>query len=220
MPMSLLAPFHTQYNRYLMLEASQLSCERGHRLLFDGISFQLESGGLLRVSGPNGSGKTSLLRIVCGLISPLRGRLAWKQKPMTVGNEAALDIRYTGHLTGLSEELSARENLAFYAAMARVKAATTIDHALARLELAQQADLPVRWLSQGQKRRVALARLVLEPAPLWVLDEPFTALDQSAIEIVQGLIEEHLAAGNMALISTHQEVPIRARSVQRIRLGA
>lgn len=203
-----------------MLEASQLACERGERLLFDGISFRLESGGLLRVSGPNGSGKTSLLRIICGLISPLHGRLAWQQNPMIAGNKTSLNIRYIGHLTGLSEELSARENLAFYTAMARFKAAKTIDDALARLELIQQADLPVRSLSQGQKRRVALARLVLEPTPLWVLDEPFTALDERAIAIVQGLIEEHLAAGNMALISTHQEVPIRARSVQQIRLGA
>lgn len=203
-----------------MLEANQLACERGECLLFDGISFRLESGGLLRVSGPNGSGKTSLLRIVCGLISPLRGRLTWQQLPVTVGNESSLSIRYMGHSAGLSEELTARENLRFFAAMARFKAAKPIDDALERLELVRQVDLPVRSLSQGQKRRVALARLVLEPAPLWVLDEPFTALDERAVSIVQSLIEEHLDAGNMALISTHQEVPIRALSVQQIRLGA
>ncbi len=203
-----------------MLEASQLACERGERLLFDGISFRLESGGLLRVSGPNGSGKTSLLRIVCGLISPLHGKLAWQQNPVVAGNEGSLNVKYIGHLAGLSEELTARENLTFYAAMARFEAAKTIDDALHRLELIGHADLPVRSLSQGQKRRVALARLVLEPASLWVLDEPFIALDERAIAIVQSLIEEHLAAGNVALISTHQEVPIRARSVQQIRLGA
>lgn len=204
-----------------MLEAIDLACERGERRLFHGISFRLERGGLLRVLGPNGSGKTSLLRILCGLTRPIQGKLSWRGYPMLANRLRYLsEISYVGHFAALSDELTARENLAFYAAMAGIESKVLVGAALERLELTPQADLPAKSLSQGQRRRAGLARLLLQPAPVWILDEPFTALDDRAVAILQRLLGEHLAAGNMAIISTHQEVEIAARSVQRVRLGA
>jgi len=203
------------------LRASGLQCVRGDRRVFDGVAFELSNGGLLWVSGPNGSGKTSLLRIVCGLLQPAAGGIEWNGRGIRdLGEEYNQHIAYVGHLNAVKEELKVGENLRFGARLAGVEAtdeairATLQEFAIHGLE-----DLPCRFLSQGQKRRLALARMRLSGTrTVWVLDEPFAALDVAGVEAVKLVIEEHLGRGGLAVLTTHQEVAIAAPSVQRIEL--
>ncbi len=180
------------------MEAAGLECERGGKTLFRGLSFALRDGERLRIAGANGSGKTSLLRILCGLLSPTAGEVRWKGSPVQfLKEEYARQLVYLGHAAAVKDELTAAENLAISCRLAGMPVSTdAVQDALARLGLSGM-DHFVKRLSQGQRRRAALARLVLsESLPLWLLDEPYAALDAAATRLVGELIDGHVARGN------------------------
>jgi heme exporter protein A len=205
-----------------MLTAHGLACVRGDRLLFKDVGLALEASGLLYVLGENGSGKSSLLRMLCGLLMPEQGEILWAGKSIKNHTEQYLpNLKYLGHLNGLKEDLTALENLQMGARIAgQDVTATAALAALSAIGIARCANLPVRVLSQGQKRRVALAALWLSRSPLWILDEPFAALDVAATEVLAARISEHLAAGGMTILTSHQDVPIKAKSTATLRLSA
>lgn len=191
-----------------MLKVSGLACSRGERRLFADVSFSLTSGEWLHVQGDNGSGKTSLMRLLVGLSSADAGTILWRDEP-TPSAEFRRDLIYLGHHAAVKEDLTPLENLRLAAALDGIaldeRAALA---ALIRLGLRGREELPVRVLSAGQKRRVLLARLLTRPAILWVLDEAFNALDVAAVRLLGGLIGEHLAKGGMAVLTSHQPLPV------------
>ncbi|MGH8635251.1 MAG: cytochrome c biogenesis heme-transporting ATPase CcmA [Burkholderiales bacterium] len=204
-----------------MLEARELEATRGDVTLFRGLAFQLTPGALLRVTGANGSGKTSLARMLCGLLGPATGEVRWNGENIRALREEYWRVlAHVGHSNALKDDLTAAENLAFACGIAGL----TVPHervlaALGRFGLAGRERLPVRALSQGQRRRAALARLAVgEAQPLWILDEPFAALDAAGIELVQSLAGEHLARGGMVVLTTHQDARIKAPSATDINL--
>ena len=195
------------------LVAEGLACRRGERLVFTGLDCRLPAGGALVLSGSNGSGKSSLLRLLATLLAPEAGRLLWGGAP--VMRDAAryrAQIHYVGHLDAVKPALSPREMLGFWAAL-RGCAAPAIEPALAAFALGPVADRPCRWLSAGQRRRLALARLVAAPAPIWLLDEPNAALDGDGEARLATLIAEHRVAGGSVAIATHQPVALHDAAV-------
>ncbi len=205
-----------------MLEAADLECVRGERRLFADVGFRLQGGEMLYLQGRNGSGKTSLLRMLCGLTPPAAGEIRWRGRPIRQqGEEFRAELCYLGHHNAIKEELTPFENLLASAKLA--EESLDEDAALDALEmvgLAGREDLACRYLSQGQKRRVALARLVNERRALWVLDEPYVALDTGAVALVAGLIGAHLQRGGLAVLTTHQAVDVPAGAVRELHLGA
>jgi heme exporter protein A len=204
-----------------MLAVNQLACTRGDRTLFGNLSFTLEARGLLHVAGANGSGKTSLLRILCGLGAAEAGEVRWRGEPIRALREAYWrEVVYLGHANALKDDLSAVENLRVSCALAgRPVGDDAVSAALAQFGLAPCAQLPVRALSQGQKRRSALARLALSAqAPLWILDEPFSALDVAAVAHLEKLILTHVDGGGCVIFTTHQDAAIAPRITQRLDL--
>lgn len=206
----------------LTLSFSKLGCNRGGRQLFSGIDCVLESGRWLHVTGANGAGKTSLLRMVCGLSPVEAGEICWNGVPIQAQRESyRQDLCYLGHLNALQESMTVFENLAFSAALVGVAAdGVQAKAVLARFGVAGRGQQLVRHLSQGQKRRVALSRLALSPARLWVLDEPLVAMDEAGVAMLAGLIEAHLSRGGLAVLTSHQPVPIGSVPAQRLELGA
>jgi len=198
-----------------VLEASDLSCERGGRKLFRDLSFALGAGESLRIAGANGSGKTSLLRILCGLAAPHAGEVRWKGGRIgELREEYSTQLVYLGHAPAVKDDLSAAENLRISCALAGVSVSSAaIEAGLARFGLAGM-DRPVRKLSQGQRRRAALARLALSAAvPLWLLDEPYAALDTAAAQLLEEHVAAHAARGGAVVFTTHQDSRIGAARV-------
>ncbi|EYS93403.1 cytochrome C biogenesis protein CcmA [Cupriavidus sp. SK-4] len=190
-----------------MLSANGLAISRAGRPVLRGIDLELAPGGLLQVLGPNGSGKTSLLRVLCGLAMADAGTLHWRGRPVRAADpDYQQALAYVGHTNGIDPELSPAENLRFAARLAG-DSADSVARALAAQGLERVAHAPARTLSQGQRRRVALARLSLAPRALWLLDEPVTALDADACARFDTQLGAHLAAGGMAVIATHQPLP-------------
>ncbi|KPK20562.1 MAG: cytochrome c biogenesis heme-transporting ATPase CcmA [Betaproteobacteria bacterium] len=206
-----------------MLEAIDLQCTRGERTLFSGLDFRLRGGELLRIAGANGSGKTSLLRLLCGLLAPAGGSVRWHGEDIRrLREEYWGRLVYIGHANAIKDDLTAAENLAIACALGGHRvAAGALRSALDQLGIGGSEHRPARVLSQGQRRRVALARLALsEHSPLWILDEPFTALDARAVDIVQEMIASHVARGAAVVYTTHVELEIAVAVALRIDLGA
>ncbi|BAO43464.1 cytochrome c biogenesis heme-transporting ATPase CcmA [Thiolapillus brandeum] len=204
-----------------MLEVIDLQCTRGDRHLFSGVDFTLSEGELLHLHGHNGSGKTTLLRTLCGLVSPTQGEVCWRGTPIRrQRDEYAAELLYLGHKNGLKDDLTGIENLLMACRMSGLKVAE--DQAwnvLEKMGLRGHEDLPARVLSQGQQKRVALARLLLSRAPLWILDEPFVGLDIAAVALLEKVVADHVAGGGLAVLTTHQEVALTSGKVKRLRLG-
>ena len=206
-----------------LLHVKQLFCERDDRVLIRDLAFALHSGEILQIEGPNGSGKTTLIRILCGLSEDYEGELQWRGHPR---NSQYDNFRhehlYFGHLTGIKTSLSPRENLRWILQLKGVEQRGSvldqaIETALEQVGLASYEDVPVYALSAGQKRRVALARLRLEPAALWVLDEPFTAIDKKGVAELESLVQQHASAGGSVILTTHHTLALA--QVRKLQLG-
>ena len=204
-----------------MLEVSKLGCVRGDRKLFAGVNFSLGPGTFMQLTGPNGSGKTSLLRIICGLLAPEEGEVRWRGANIrSLGEEYFADLSYVGHRNGLKEELSPLENLLISSGLSGTKITRPEGHAiLNRMGLAGRESLAARLLSEGQRRRAALARLLASGTRLWLLDEVLASLDKAAIALMKVFIEEHVSKGGIAIVATHQEIDLSAGSFQRLELA-
>lgn len=189
-----------------MLELVGLACLRGGRRLFEQINFEVGPGELVHLQGANGSGKTSLLRILAGLSSPDAGEVRWRGEDIRKTRDAYVaEMLYLGHHPAIKDDLTVHENLLVSSRLAGLDPeAETIRTAIDVVGLAGRATLPARVLSQGQRRRLALARLWLDVRPLWILDEPFTALDVHATRLLEAKLEEHLSQGGMVMMTTHQ----------------
>lgn len=194
-----------------LLAAQALACRRGRRLLFQGLDLALAAGSITWLRGTNGSGKTSLMRILAGLSQPAEGQVQWP-----AGADAApAALIYIGHANALKDDLTLAEALAFLGRLSGIDdAAARVPQALERLGLSARRAAPVRTLSQGQRRRGALARLALDDAPrCWILDEPYDALDRSSVETLSALIEAHAARGGAVLLTSHQDVALAGAQV-------
>ena len=202
---------YSSFNKpLLMLEARALSCIRGERQLFQNLNLTVTAGECLHVRGENGVGKTSLLRLLTGLAKPEAGEVLWNQQ--SIAKDSSLyhrELLFLGHRDALKEDLTALENLRLYAVLDDIQLPG--DKALAalwRFGLRGRENLPVSCLSAGQKRRVLMARMLTRQAKLWILDEPFNALDLHAVQDLQGLITEHVEQGGLVILTSHQEVQL------------
>jgi heme exporter protein A len=203
------------------LEFHNLEVQRGDRILFSQLSGAVSAGELLFVEGANGAGKSTLLRCLAGLYTPDEGNIAWHgDDTRKLAEEYRRALLYLGHLNGIKANLTGLENLRFFCAVEGTRHTDTeIEEALRQMGLAGFEDVPARMLSQGQKRRIALSRLLLTSASIWILDEPFTALDVKAVAFLQSIISGHLEKGGIAIVTTHQETELTSASSQSIKLG-
>lgn len=204
-----------------MLEVSNLTAIRDERVLFESLSFQLQSGDLVQVEGRNGTGKTTLLRIIAGLGDRDEGSISWNGESVESNRDAYhQDLLFLGHQTGVKRELSAYENLHFYQSIHN--STTTkedIYYALTQVGLAGREDVPAGQLSAGQHRRVALARLWLSKQPIWILDEPLTAIDKQGVKVLESLFMKHAENGGIVLLTTHQDMFADSPKLKKIKLG-
>jgi len=205
----------------MTLEVKNLQCIRGDRELFTDLSFSLQANQLMMLEGRNGSGKTTLLRALCGLYLADQGEILWKGETIRKQDEAyRCDLLYLGHLNAIKSDLSVLENLRINTLLAGESVThTELMDALDTIGLYAFEDFPTSQLSQGQKRRVALARLLISKAKLWILDEPFVALDVAAVELLQSIIAKHVDNGGMVILTTHQEVPLTSGKIKRLSLN-
>ncbi|WP_341898602.1 cytochrome c biogenesis heme-transporting ATPase CcmA [Ferrovibrio terrae] len=198
----------------MALAVEGLACIRGERQLFRDLTFRLAAGEALLLHGPNGSGKSSLLRLLAGFLPAADGRVLWDAVPISADADAhRARLLYLGHQDAVKPQLTATENLAFFARLQGVPALEAEQQAAQALEaagLARQRHLPARYLSAGQKHRVALARLLLTPALLWLLDEPTNALDSNAVEWLGTILQTHRARGGLVILASHVAVPLPA----------
>ena len=199
------------------LQGTGLSCIRDDRVLFEELAFEIGPGQVLLLEGKNGSGKTSLLRILCGFRQPDAGQVRWCGESIN-DSQFYARMAYVGHLDGIKKELTVLENLAMALALSQ-PGRYTIQQALSRVHLAGYDDMLVQTLSAGQKRRLSLARLLVTENDLWILDEPFTALDKQGIALFESLMSEHCAKGGMIVLTSHHDVVLHGVEVQRIHLS-
>jgi heme exporter protein A len=203
-----------------VLKVDGLVGVRGDRLLFENVHFQMSQGAVFYLQGANGAGKTTLLRMLCGLSKPYAGNISWCGENIdALAEEYYKHVLYIGHLSGIKEDLTALENLQFSIALSGKRVTEKeASNVFDMLGLSKGLKLPARMLSQGQKRRVALARLWLQDTPLWILDEPFTALDVSATELLKQKIETFALNGGMVIVTTHQDFKLNIPKFSQLRL--
>lgn len=203
-----------------MLEVESLSCERDDRSLFTNLSFSLSSGEILQIEGANGAGKTTLLRIIAGLTSNYSGKITWQSQPLAdILAEFRLSCFFLGHKPGLKPELSPVENLRWRLQVVNsYPQPQKIIHALGQVQLAGYEDVPCSHLSAGQLRRVALAGLLVSHSRLWILDEPFTAIDVNGVAWLEEQLLSHARKGGMALVTSHQPLKLTSDYLRRILL--
>lgn len=208
-------------DRNAVLSVHDLACARGDRTLFCGLNFTLRAGQLLLVQGGNGRGKTSLLRLLCGLSSPLAGEVRWRaQRIEQMREDYQREMLYLGHANGIKDELTPLENLRLAAAIGDYPLSESeAERRLAELGLARCLDLPARVLSFGQRRRVALASLVAANRRLWILDEPLTGLDVHGVALVEDLLRRHVHQGGLVVMTTHQPLALDGIDLMPLRLG-
>lgn len=204
-----------------MLEVINLGCIRGDRRLFKELNFSAQPNELIELRGANGSGKTSLLRLLCGLATPAAGEVRWQGKNIrSLGEEFFRDVAYLAHQNAVKDELSAIENLRISSAVnGNTLKGDQAQQILGRIGLSSQQNLPARSLSAGQRRRLALARLLTSDAKFWILDEVLTSLDDAAVKLSREFIGEHLKTGGLAIIATHHDLDLAADRIQRIELS-
>ena len=198
--------------------ADQLACRRGDRLIFQGLGFSVPAGGALLLLGPNGSGKSSLLRLLAGLLRPAAGDIFWGAVPVTGDREShAGRLHYLGHQDAVKPVLTVEENLLFWARLHDPKTSEPrVAAALAAFNLTALAQTPGKLLSAGQSRRLALARLLAAPAPLWLLDEPSVGLDRDSVARLEALLAEHRAGGGIVALSTHAEIALPGAEILQL----
>jgi len=203
------------------LEAERLAARRGMVTLFSDVALFAREGECIVVAGPNGSGKTTLLRMLAGLTQPEDGQIRWRQRAVRPFDPQLRDaVAFNGHHPALKDELTAEENLASWVTLDdAAPAQRQVVEALDWVALGRQRRLPVRVLSQGQRRRIGLARLRLVARPLWILDEPLTALDVDGIDLLRELLERHLDAGGLCVAASHQPLPVSAARERPLTLG-
>ncbi|MEH6393520.1 cytochrome c biogenesis heme-transporting ATPase CcmA [Pseudoalteromonas sp.] len=202
-----------------MLHIKSVTCIKQDRCLFADLNFRLNSGQIMQLAGPNGAGKTSLLRIIAGFSAPDEGQVMWQGESIAKNyDEFARELLFIGHKTGVNNQLSAIENLRFWLQIQGYNTDQDLYSLLAKIGLVGLEDVPVRTLSAGQQRRVALIRLWLNDAKLWVLDEPFTALDKAGVAFLQQRFLTHLEQGGAILLTTHQDLTTHFEQLQTVTL--
>ncbi|EDP59184.1 cytochrome c biogenesis heme-transporting ATPase CcmA [Vibrio sp. AND4] len=204
-----------------MLEVSNLTAIRDDRVLFENLQFEIKPGELVQIEGRNGTGKTTLLRIVTGLGDREEGIIKWKGEEVEKSRDVFhQDLLFLGHQTGVKRELTALENLRFYQSIHNHRSSEEdIFSALAQVGLAGREDVPVAQLSAGQQRRVALARLWLSNQILWILDEPLTAIDKQGVKVLESLFARHADNGGIVVLTTHQDMFANSPKLRKIKLG-
>jgi heme exporter protein A len=202
-----------------LLEAVDLECVRGDRPLFSHLSFRLKPGELMHVTGVNGSGKTTLLRTLCGLTHAAAGEVRWNGSTIhELGDDYRGQLAYVGHSNGIQGELTAEENLRAAACLGTAADTTRIQETLERLGLAPYRHFPSKVLSQGQKRRLALARLAILRKSLWILDEPLSALDVNSVALMTEILMEHLARDGLIIMTSHQDIGVETKTMLQLQL--